>query len=361
MATMIAFRTGAVPRFTSEAERWRAVAARNPAADGHFLYSVASTGVYCRPSCAARPARRENVAFHATRLDAERAGYRPCKRCRPDLPPKAEREAALVAAACRAIEAAEEIPSLARLAAEAGLSPHHFQRTFKRIAGVTPKQYAAARRQARVQDGLSGGAPVTAALYDAGFGSSGRFYEAAPAMLGMTPSAYRKGGAGEAIRHAVARCALGWVLVAATARGVCAIQLGDDPKALERELAARFPKADLEKADDGFSSWVEQVVRLVDDPLSGGFALPLDIRGTAFQRRVWTALREIPAGTTTTYSALAERLGAPRAVRAVAGACAANKLAVAIPCHRVVAADGGLAGYRWGVERKRRLIERERR
>jgi AraC family transcriptional regulator of adaptative response/methylated-DNA-[protein]-cysteine methyltransferase len=348
-------------RFATEAARWEAVRRRDPTADGAFLYSVKTTGVYCRPSCAARAARRENVAFHATAAEAERAGFRPCKRCRPDLPSRAEREAALVAEACRAIESAEEAPQLEELAAQAGVSPYHFHRTFKRIAGVTPKAYAAAYRQRRVQDSLSSGSGVTDAIYAAGFNSSGRFYETAPEMLGMAPSAYRMGGQGEAIRYAVDRCSLGCVLVAATERGVCAIMLGDDPRALVADLETRFPKATLAESEPDRADWVAAVVRLVDDPASGeGFGLPLDIRGTAFQRRVWEALREIPAGQTASYSEVAARLGSPGAVRAVASACAANKLAVAIPCHRVVAADGGLAGYRWGVERKRRLLERER-
>jgi len=349
------------PRFATPAARWEAVCRRDPAADGEFLYAVETTGVYCRPSCAARPARREHVSFHASAADAERAGFRPCKRCRPDLPPRAERDAALVAAACRAIEAADEPPRLAELAAQAGVSPHHFHRTFRRVAGVTPRAYAAAHRQRRVQDGLAAGAGVTDTLYAAGFGSSGRFYAAAPAMLGMTPSAYRQGGQGEAVWHAVGRCSLGYVLVAATERGVCAILLGNDPAALAADLATRFPHARLSEAAPDFADWVAAVVRFVDDPgRAEGLGLPLDVRGTAFQRRVWEALQQIPAGETASYGEVAARLGSPRAVRAVAAACAANKLAVAIPCHRVVARDGSLAGYRWGVERKRRLLERER-
>ncbi len=348
-------------RFSTEAARWEAVRRRDPTADEHFVYSVKTTGVYCRPSCAARSARRENIVFHLTAADAERAGFRPCKRCRPDLPPRAEREAALVAEACRAIESAEEAPQLAELAAQAGVSPYHFHRTFKRVAGVTPKAYAAAYRQRRVQDSLHAGSGVTDAIYAAGFNSSGRFYETAPEMLGMAPSAYRNGGQGEVVWHAVDRCSLGCVLVAATELGVCAIMLGDDPAALVADLKARFPKARLAEPDPGLADWVAAVVRFVDDPARAeGLGLPLDIRGTAFQRRVWEALREIPAGKTASYAEVAARLGSPRAVRAVAGACAANTLAVAIPCHRVVAADGGLAGYRWGVERKRRLLERER-
>ncbi len=352
-------------RFDTDAARWAAVQRRDHVADGHFVFSVKTTGVYCRPSCAARPARRENVAFHATPADAQRAGFRPCKRCRPDDPPRAAREAALIADACRSIEAAIEAggeePRLAVLAGKAGISPHHFHRMFRRIAGVTPKSYAAAQRQRRVQASLSAGSRVTETIYDAGFNSSSRFYEAAPGMLGMTPSAYRKGGQGEVMWHAMGRCSLGGVLVAATERGVCSIMLGDNPAELVEDLKTRFPKARLVEAEPGFADWVAKVVRFVDDPARAeGLGLPLDIRGTAFQRRVWEALRRIPAGRTATYGELAASLGVPRAVRAVAGACAANKIAVAIPCHRVIGSDGRLTGYRWGVERKRRLLERER-
>ena len=352
--------THASTEFRDDEARLAAVRRRDAGADGAFLYSVATTGVYCHPSCAARPALRRNIAFHATRQDAERAGFRPCKRCRPDLPPRAEREAALVAAACRMIEAAEDAPSLASLAAEAGISPHHFHRMFRRIAGVTPQAYGAAHRQARIQAGLAGGAGVTEAIYSAGFNSSGRFYAAADAMLGMTASRYREGGPGETIQHAVGRCSLGCVLVAATGRGVCAILLGDDEAALQADLRTRFPKAALRDAGPEFAGWLAQVVAFVERPgRSDALALPLDIRGTLFQRRVWEVLRAIPAGETLSYAAVAAKLGQPTAVRAVAGACAANALAVAVPCHRVVASTGALAGYRWGVERKRELLARE--
>jgi AraC family transcriptional regulator of adaptative response/methylated-DNA-[protein]-cysteine methyltransferase len=345
----------------SDSQFWTALRARDPAADGRFFYSVRTTGVYCYPSCAARPALPENVAFHPTRQHAEAAGFRPCKRCRPDLPPRAEREAALIAKACRLIEDAEEAPSLQNLADASGLSLHHFHRLFRRIAGVTPKAYGDAHRQRRVQAQLEAGASVTAALYDAGFNSSGRFYDAADAMLGMTPSAYRAGGAGELIRHATGPCALGRVLVATSARGICAILLGDDDDDLAADLQTRFPRARHEPADAAFAQTIAEVARLVDAPAEAtALSLPLDIRGTAFQRRVWEALRTIPAGRTMSYSEMAAHVGAPRAVRAVAAACAANRLAVAVPCHRVVAADGALAGYRWGVDRKRKLLEKER-
>ncbi len=344
--------------FDTEQARWTALRTRDKQADGRFLYAVASTGVYCHPSCGARPARPENVSFHPDRASAEQAGFRACKRCKPDQPPRAEREAALVARACRAIEAAEEAPALEQLAATAGLSAFHFHRLFRRVVGVTPKAYASAHRARRVQDGLQGGGSVTEAIYDAGFNSSGRFYEAADGMLGMRPSAYRAGGEGELIRHAVGDSTLGVVLVAATARGVCAILLGDDAAELAADLRARFPRARLQPADAGFHLWVAQVVAHVDAP-GEGLALPLDIQGTAFQRRVWEVLQAIPAGATLSYKDVAARLGSPNAVRAVAGACAANKLAVAIPCHRVVGAGGALSGYRWGIGRKRALLARE--
>ncbi len=346
-------------RYARDDERWAAVERRDRAADGAFFYSVRSTGVYCRPSCAARLPRRENVRFHASCEEAEQAGFRPCKRCRPNESPLEERRAAAVAAACRVIERAENLPSLDALAKSAGMSRFHFHRVFKALTGVTPKAYGDARRALRVRDELERGASVTEAIYGAGFNSSARFYASAPAHLGMTPGAFRAGGTGESIRFATGACWLGSILVAATDRGVCAILLGDDARALARDLAQRFPNARLSGGDRGFEQWVAKVVRFVEEP-ARGLDLPLDIRGTAFQRRVWEALRAIPPGKTATYAGIAARLGRPSAARAVAGACAANALAVAIPCHRVVASNGGLAGYRWGVARKRRLLDRER-
>lgn len=348
-----------VHAYASEAARWDAVQRRERAADGVFYYSVRTTGVYCRPSCGARPARRENVAFHASREEAEGAGFRPCLRCRPELPPLAERQAQLVAAACRLIDASDEEPSLDALAESAGMSRFHFHRVFKAHTGTTPKAYAAAVRAARVRAGLAQGAPVTDALYAAGFNSSSRFYAGAGEMLGMAPARFRDGGAGEEIRFAVAACSLGAILVASTGRGICAILMGDEPEALVHDLQDRFPKARLVGADAGFEHSVALVVGFVEAPRLG-LDLPLDVRGTAFQQRVWEALRAIPAGVTVSYTELARRIGSPAAVRAVAGACAANPVAVAIPCHRVVRTDGGLSGYRWGIERKRALIDREK-
>ena len=338
--------------------RWLAVQARDAQADGSFFYSVRSTGVYCRPSCAARPARPENVAFHATAAEAERAGFRPCRRCRPDQPSLAEQQAAMVTAACRLIEQAETVPTLEQLAQPSGLSPFHFHRVFKAVAGVTPKQYATAHRNRRVRSGLERSHTVTEAIFDAGYNASSRFYETANEVLGMTPSRYRAGGADSEIRFAIGACSLGAILVAQSERGVCAILLGDDPDALARDLQDRFPKARLIGGDRDYERLVAQVVGFVEAPALG-LDLPLDVRGTAFQQRVWQALREIPVGSTASYSEIARRIGAPKASRAVAQACAGNMLAVAIPCHRVVRNDGDLSGYRWGVPRKRALLERE--
>lgn len=338
--------------------RWAAVVGRDRSADGSFVYSVRTTGVYCRPSCGSRTARPENVAFHATADDARHAGFRPCKRCRPDDPPLAQQQAATVARLCRLIEQADSPPRLDELARLAGISRFHLHRLFKASTGLTPARYAAAYRVGRLKAGLDAGASVTEAIYAAGYASSGRFYDDAARTLGMTPRRFRAGGAGMQIRFAIGQCSLGAILVAATERGVCAILLGDDPAALLRDLQDRFPRAELIGGDATFELVVARVVGLVEQPRLG-LELPLDIRGTAFQQRVWQALRDIPAGATTTYSALAQRIGAPHSARAVAGAVAANALAVAIPCHRVIRLDGSLSGYRWGVERKRALLERE--
>jgi AraC family transcriptional regulator, regulatory protein of adaptative response / methylated-DNA-[protein]-cysteine methyltransferase len=338
--------------------RWAALAARSVAADGTFFYSVRTTGVYCRPSCGARLPRPENVRFHATREEAELAGFRPCKRCRPDRASLAEQHAATVTEICRLIETSSRVPALDALAARAGMSPFHFHRVFKAVTGLTPRAYAAAHRGERVRRELGKAPTVTAAIYDSGYSSNGRFYGESEQMLGMTPTEYRAGGARAEIRFAVGECSLGSILVARSERGVCAIFLGDDPDALTREIQDRFPRATLIGGDAAFEDVVAKVVGLIEAP-GTGVDLPLDVRGTAFQQRVWRALREIPAGSTASYREIARRIGAPRAVRAVAHACAVNPVAVAIPCHRVVRSDGGLAGYRWGVERKRELLERE--
>lgn len=343
---------------TTDDARWAAVMARDVDVDSHFVYAVRSTGVYCRPSCGSRRPRRENVTFHSSAAEAERAGYRPCKRCHPDRSASVSQHAERVQAACRHIEQAETEPTLAELAAEARLSPYHFHRVFKAVTGVTPKSYARALRAQRAQRELSQGGSVTDAIYEAGFQSNARFYADAPGRLGMTPTQFRAGGVRAEIRFAVGQCSLGAILVAATTKGICNISFGDDPQALVDELQDRFPRARLVGADSDFEQWVARVVGFIEAPRLG-LNLPLDIRGTAFQQRVWQALREIPAGTTASYSDIADRLGAPKSARAVAAACVANTLAVAIPCHRVMRRDGGLSGYRWGVERKRALLASE--
>jgi AraC family transcriptional regulator of adaptative response/methylated-DNA-[protein]-cysteine methyltransferase len=338
--------------------RWQAVTQRDKAADGAFYYAVRTTGVYCRPSCPSRQARRENVAFYDTATQAEQAGFRACKRCKPNQAALAARQAQAIASVCRAIEQAEELPSLDALAQIAGMSRFHFHRLFKEKTGVTPRAYAVAQRAQRLRQGLMQRDTVTNAMYDAGFNSSGRFYAESTGRLGMTPSAYRAGGRGAQIRFAVAQCWLGALLVATTEKGVCAITLGDDPDRLVRDLQDQFPQAELIGGDAAFEKLVAKVIGFIASP-QGDLNLPLDVRGTAFQQRVWQALRAIPAGTRVTYSDIAERIGQPSAVRAVASACASNAIAVLIPCHRVVRMDGSLSGYRWGVERKKALLDRE--
>lgn len=333
--------------------------ARDSQADGKFYFAVKTTGVYCRPSCSARPALRRNVSFFPTPDEAERAGFRPCKRCTPNGPARAEEHTAAVARACRAIETAGETPKLDELARIAAMSPYHFHRIFKATTGLTPKEYAAAHRAQRVRTALAKRGTVTEAIYEAGFGSNGRFYEKSTATLGMTPTKFRQGGAGTAIRYAVGHCSLGRVLVATSEKGVCAITLGDSVNELTKDLRERFPKAEIVRADTDFSQLVTKVVDHIEAP-AGDLGLPLDIRGTAFQQKVWQALREIPPGSTASYAAIARRIGSPKAVRAVAGACGANALAVAIPCHRVLHQDGSLSGYRWGAARKRSLLQKEK-
>ena len=340
--------------------RWLAVVTRDPQADGRFFYSVKTTGIYCRPSCSARRARPENVSFFATREEAEDAGFRPCRRCKPDQASLIEQHAATIAEVCRYIDESDEMPSLDELASKAGLSSYYFHRLFKSKTGLTPKEYAAGNRAKRVQSLLERSRTVTEAIYEAGYNSNGRFYEDSNEVLGMTPSTYRTGGVGALIHFAVGECSLGLVLVARSVRGVCAILLGDDADELKSELQARFPRAEIIGGDAEFEQLVSKVVGFVEAP-AVGLDLPLDVRGTSFQRRVWQALRKIPTGSTASYSDIARLIGEPKAVRAVAQACGANPLAVVIPCHRVLRSDGALSGYRWGVERKRMLLEREMR
>lgn len=341
--------------------RWAAIVARDPAADGRFFYSVKTTGVYCRPSCASRTANPKNVQFHASAAAAQAAGFRPCKRCKPDEAPLGQRRSALIAAACRRIERAvadgEPAPTLAALAKGAKLSPYHFHRLFKAETGVTPRDYGAAKRAERMRAGLASAGSVTEAIFAAGYGSGSRFYEKADKLIGMTPRAWRDGGKDEEIRYAVGRCDLGAVLLAMSAKGVCAILLGDNIAALKSELRARFAQARLID-DRALSRALAKVVGLIERP-GRGLDLPLDVRGTAFQQRVWQALQAIPPGRTASYAEIAKRVGAPKAVRAVGSACGANAIAVAIPCHRAIKSDGGLSNYRWGVSRKKSLLERE--
>ena len=350
--------SGHADRYATDAARWDAVCARDARADGHFVYAVRTTGVYCRPSSSARRPRRENVEFFTSAAEAERAGYRASRRAGADATRRAEDRAGIVSRACQWIEAAESPPSLQALADEAGMSPFHFHRIFKAETGVTPAAYGAAARGRRVRARLGAAPTVTEAIYAAGYNANSRFYEGVDDLLGMRPSEYRDGGANASIHFAIGQCSLGAILVARSARGICAIMLGDDPDQLARDLQDQFPRAELIGADAAFEQLVALVVGFVESPQLG-LALPLDVRGTAFQQRVWQALREIPAGCTASYAEIAKRIGRPAAVRAVAQACAANPLAIAIPCHRVVRSDGGLSGYRWGVERKRALLKRE--
>jgi AraC family transcriptional regulator of adaptative response/methylated-DNA-[protein]-cysteine methyltransferase len=344
----------------TDESRWAAVLARDKAADGTFVLGVKTTGIYCKPSCPARKPLRKNVRFYDTCGEAEAAGFRACKRCKPNAANGADAQADKIAAACRMIETAETAPSLEALAAQAGLSPYHFHRVFKAATGLTPKAYAVAHRNKRVREALKGDKSVTEAIYEAGFNSTGRFYADATPSLGMTPGAYRAGGTDAQIRYAIAKCTLGNMLVAATDKGVCALFFGDDPAELEQELRDRFPRAELVKGDRTFKDLVAKVVAYVEAPAKK-MDLPLDVQGTAFQHRVWTALREIPPGETVTYGDIARRIGKPDAVRAVGAACGANRIAVVIPCHRVVGSSGKLTGYRWGVKRKQALLDREKR
>jgi AraC family transcriptional regulator of adaptative response/methylated-DNA-[protein]-cysteine methyltransferase len=346
--------------YTTEQARWEALVGRDGQADGAFVYGVVTTGVYCRPVCSSKRPNRGNVQFFDTPGDAERAGFRPCKRCTPQLADRKEPQAEAIAQVCQRIDESVEPPTLAELASAVGLSPSYLHRLFKRMVGVTPKQYAMEKRLGRIRNGLQTEATVTDAVYEAGFGSSSRFYEDVIEKLGMKPSEYRNGGLGIQIHYATWRSTLGWILVAFTAKGVCAIELGDTADALRERVRARFPKAHFVEGDPGIGLLLAEVLAFLESPHEG-LDLPLDVQGTAFQRRVWLALRQIPAGATASYGEIAARIGQPGAARAVAQACAANPVAVAIPCHRAVRSDGSLGGYRWGNERKQKLLEEEAR
>ncbi|MGC4104814.1 MAG: bifunctional DNA-binding transcriptional regulator/O6-methylguanine-DNA methyltransferase Ada [Thermomicrobiales bacterium] len=348
------------PRYATDDARWQAVIDNTPEADGAFFVCVHTTGIYCRPTCPARRPKRENVSFTVTLEEARRAGFRPCKRCTPDDEASfPQRQAETIARACTRLETSEDRLTLQQLATEFGMSPFHFHRVFKQVTGLTPKAYADAHRTERVRDRMNTADSVTAAIYDAGYASNGRFYETSAQTLGMTPTRYRAGGAGTVIQATIAPCSLGQVLVAATPTGLCSVMLGDDPEHLHRILRDRFPRAEFAPEDAAFTELVTTVVAQIEEP-ARSIDLPLDIRGTAFQQRVWQALRQIPAGKTATYSEVAATIGDPKAVRAVAQACANNRIAVVIPCHRVVGKDGSLTGYAWGTERKRALLDRER-
>jgi AraC family transcriptional regulator of adaptative response/methylated-DNA-[protein]-cysteine methyltransferase len=343
-------------QWRTDDERWDAVTHRDHDADGAFFYAVRTTGVFCRPSCASRQPRRENVAFFSDAAAARAAGFRDCKRCQPGGLP---RELDIVARACAALDAdPQRRLTLAQLSDAVHVSPFHLQRLFKRVVGVSPRQYQAAQRGAALRDALQGGADVTRATLDAGFGSPSRMYDSAPAELGMAPSAYRRKGAGLTVRHASAPTSLGFVLVAATDKGICKIGFGDDTTLLIDELRGEFANAEVREDCGRLAPFIAQI----DAYLRGtrqAFDLPLDIASTAFKQRVWDALRRIPYGETRSYSQIAEAVGSARAVRAVASACATNPVALAIPCHRVVQKGGALAGYRWGLPRKAALLHNE--
>ena len=341
-------------------QQWTAVLERDSRYDGHFFYAVTTTGVYCRPTCPARRAKRENVRFFATTKEAEQAGFRPCKRCKPTSGGH-DNTADKIKTACRMMEEAGAPLPLRTLAEQADLSTYPFHRLFKKTTGLTPRAYGECIRKTRLRSALQDDSnSVTSGYLDAGYNSSSRFYEKADAMLGMTPKAFKRGGQGSRMTFAIRKCSLGHVLVAASDKGITAILLGDQEQALLDELKAQFPHSELSKGGKAFAGTVANVIAFVDHP-QREFPLPLDIRGTAFQERVWQALLKIPPGETVSYSELARRLGVPQAARAVARACASNTIAVAIPCHRVVRSGGALSGYRWGVERKKQLLDREER
>jgi AraC family transcriptional regulator of adaptative response/methylated-DNA-[protein]-cysteine methyltransferase len=345
--------------FRSDEARWIAVKERDRTADGLFFYAVLSTGIYCRPGCPARGAKRENLRFFETAAAAESVGFRACKRCNPKGSALDEKLTSAIADACTCIQESSEPVDVRSLAERAGLSESHFHRAFKRITGLTPKAFGNAHRAERARNMLAKGTRITQSIYDAGFNSSSRFYEKSNSMLGMQPNQFQKGGQGTRIQFAVGDCSLGKVLVASTERGVCALFMGNDAGALEENLRKRFPRADIRAGDESFRTVLAEVIRYVDAPGSQ-WKLPLELRGTAFQHAVWKALQEIPPGKTSSYAEVARRIGKPASVRAVAQACGANPVALAVPCHRVLRSDGDISGYRWGVERKKALLEREK-
>lgn len=344
--------------FSTNEARWAAISERSTEADGTFVLAVKTTRIYCRPSCPARHAKRENVEFYETISEAESAGYRACKRCRPNEISTAQRNALAIEIACRRLEKAEAEPSLEELANEAGFSKFYFHRVFKEIVGMTPKQYARGARSPKLRSTVLAAPSVTDAAFASGHESLRQFYDNAVVAFGMAPRTFRAGAEGEAIIFAFADSSLGAVTAAFTGSGVCAVRITESAMQGQAELEQLFPAALMIPGGDDFEGLVNRVVMAIEEPTSA-VGLPLDIRGTAFQQRVWNALREIPIGTTATYSEIAEVIGAPTSQRAVARACGANPVAVLVPCHRVLRADGGLAGYRWGVERKQVMLVRE--
>ena len=345
-------------RKRQDEDRWAAVIARDAARDGEFVFAVKTTGVYCRPSCPSRRPNRENVEFFELNSQAEQANYRACHRCKPNEISVQQKNALAVETACRLMQDSPKMPGLAELAQAAGISQFHFHRIFKLQTGMTPKQYASSLQNERVRKNLRSEDSVTAAIYEAGFEAPGRFYERAAQVLGMSPSDYRQGGRDQSIWYSFADTPLGPVLIAGTAKGICAIRFGKKEKEMAAELQTLFPKALLIRAGNQMAGIVSRAVAYIEQP-EGLFELPLDIQGTAFQHQVWNALKEIPFGQTATYSAIAGKIGKPTATRAVANACGANPVAVAVPCHRVVRTDGGFGGYRWGIRRKKKLLKRE--
>ncbi len=345
--------------YNTDDRRWNAVVGREQSADECFYYAVMTTGIFCRPSCSSKLPNRENVEYFISSQDAQASGYQPCKKCKPTGTTVNEEVEQKIIKACRIIENSNTVPKLVDLAKELGLSPYYFHRLFKKVVGITPKQFASGHRSRRLSNSLKSRESITEAFYDAGFSSSSGVYNKNQDQLSMKPKEYRAGGVGFTIHYGVAECILGWIIIAATDRGICAIEFGDDPAMLPRQLQDRFPKATVTKAGSGFTSLIEEVVKFIKAP-QDNFNLPLDIQGTAFQQQVWNILRQIEPGQTMSYTEVAEKIGNPNAVRAVATACASNKLAVVIPCHRVISKDGKLSGYRWGVERKKLLLDNEK-
>jgi len=344
--------------FNTELSRWQAVIQRNPESDNEFVYGVVTTGIYCRPVCPSRMPNRENVQFFETPQMAEDAGFRPCKRCTPQNMTAPNTALDAVTEACKIMDESETAYTLNQLADVVGLSPYHFHRLFKRTVGITPKQYAMEKRKERMRTNLQKESTVTEAIYNSGYDSGSRFYEKAETTLGMKPSEFQKGGEGQSIRYGIVQSYLGWVLVAVTERGVCQIDFDDSSEILKMRLGNNFPKASLLDEDSTITKIIEQTLTFLEVPVQK-FDIPLDIQGTAFQRRVWKALQDIQPGTTASYGDIAKNIGNPKAARAVAQACASNNIAIAIPCHRVVRSNGDLGGYRWGIERKQKILKRE--